>query len=403
MVNTNDSDQGGTEVQISENVRRRIFVSLYGAVFASMLGIGIVVPLLPEYALSLGATGFGVGLIFSAFALSRALFMPFFGKHSDRGGRRKLIIIGLIFYAIISLFYLIAESVSSLVIIRFIHGISSALIFPLATACISEIAPKGGEGKYMGTFTSSVFLGSGIGPLTGGLLSEMYGINSAFIAMTLLTIIALVPVILYLPDIKGKARKSVSYKDVVFNKGLRIPLIYQLVNAFANGTVMTFIPIIALSMGELSISETGIIVSLSILLTAVAQKFLGSFADRYNRFLLIGAGAGIIGIGMIMVPFLHGFLPYLVFSLLIGIGSGISVPAMYALATVAGRETGQGVAMAMVNTIMSYGMIISPLVFGFIMDYAGISNVFYISALLIFISLFIYLNAYKKNRVMTSV
>jgi MFS family permease len=78
------------------------FRILFISVFASMLGLGIVVPLLPYYADTLGATGIGIGLIFSGFALSRAIFMPLIGRYSDRMGRKYFILIGLGLFTLLS-------------------------------------------------------------------------------------------------------------------------------------------------------------------------------------------------------------------------------------------------------------------------------------------------------------
>ena len=62
------------------NTARRIYNVLFISVFATMLGLGVVSPLLPLYAENLGATGIWLGIIFSAFALSRSVFMPIIAK-----------------------------------------------------------------------------------------------------------------------------------------------------------------------------------------------------------------------------------------------------------------------------------------------------------------------------------
>ena len=80
---------------IDSKTRNHIFFSLYGAVFSAMIGVGIVIPLLPRYAVTMGATGIWIGAIFSAFALSRVIFLPLFGRLSDSYGRKRLILIGL--------------------------------------------------------------------------------------------------------------------------------------------------------------------------------------------------------------------------------------------------------------------------------------------------------------------
>ena len=73
------------------DAHRRLFTILFVSVFAAMLGLGIVAPLLPIYAENLGATGIWMGVIFSSFAFSRAVFMPIVGNLSDRHTRKPCI------------------------------------------------------------------------------------------------------------------------------------------------------------------------------------------------------------------------------------------------------------------------------------------------------------------------
>ncbi len=61
-----------------------VFVTLFFAIFTTVTGVGIVVPLLPVYANDLGATGIYVGLIFGSFSISRTFLLPLFGRLSDK-------------------------------------------------------------------------------------------------------------------------------------------------------------------------------------------------------------------------------------------------------------------------------------------------------------------------------
>lgn len=372
--------------------QRSVFTSLYAAVFSTMLGIGIVVPLLPRYAEMLGASGFGIGMIFSSFAISRACAMPFFGRFSDVKGRRKFIITGLFLYLVFSLLYVPAGSVLELSGIRFFQGIASAMVFPIAMAYIGDIAPKGMEGMYLGSFTSSLFLGMGFGPLLGGVLTDYAGMDTAFIVMAGLTGVALVTCVFFLPEHSGSSGKPKPFLHLVLHPGLRIPFLYQLMNAFANGTFMVFLPVIAAHIGNLSTGETGLVISISILSTALLQKICGTLADRFDKHFLIAMGCIIVAVALALVPGFEGLFPYVLFALLMGVGGGISIPAMYALVTITGREVGQGSAMGTINMVMSIGMILSPLICGMIMDEIGISSVFYFSAAIVILSIPVYLS-----------
>ncbi len=130
-------------------LNKKIFGALFFSIFAVVTGVGIVVPLLPVYAHDLGASGLTIGLIFGAFSLSRTAFMPYFGRLSDKKGRKPYIMAGLIGYALISIAFIASEDVQALIFFRFIQGIASAMIMPIAQAYIGDITPAGREGTTM--------------------------------------------------------------------------------------------------------------------------------------------------------------------------------------------------------------------------------------------------------------
>ncbi|AGK60768.1 Arabinose efflux permease [Archaeoglobus sulfaticallidus PM70-1] len=363
----------------------RVFNVLFISVFSVMLGLGIVVPLLPYYAESLGATGLWIGAIFSGFSLSRAVFMPLIGKLSDSRGRRFFILTGLLIFTILSFIYIYANSVYSLTAVRIVHGIASAMVIPVALAYIADLSPKGREGMYMGTFMASMFFGMGFGPLVGGVIRDMYGMEAVFISMAVLSFISFLICLLFLPESRGKYRQA-SLKGALKNKVMRAILFFRAMNAFANGVFMVFLPVLGYLI-SLPSTQTGMLISTSIFTTAILQRRFGRFADNHNKAVLISAGSAIIAFCFLFIPFLKSFESLLLASLIIGIGGALSMPSAMALVTIAGREIGQGTAMGAFNTAMSIGMITAPMIAGGIMDAMGIYHVFLVSGTICFISI----------------
>lgn len=111
-----------------EKFPTKIFTILFLSIFTAVTGVGIVVPLLPVYARDLGASGFSIGLIFGGFSLSRSFFLPWFGRLSDAHGRKPFLVMGLFFYFIISICFIFANNVFTLVVVRLIQGVASAMI-----------------------------------------------------------------------------------------------------------------------------------------------------------------------------------------------------------------------------------------------------------------------------------
>ncbi len=148
-----------------------------------MLGSGIVVPLLPLYAQSLGASAFWLGVVFASFPIARILATPVFGRLSDRKGRKPLIAIGLLAYGVISFGFAWVNTVFQLASLRFLHGVTGAMILPIAQAYVGDTSPPGEEGKWMGYANAAFMGGFGFGPLMGGVITEHLGMDFAFFTM----------------------------------------------------------------------------------------------------------------------------------------------------------------------------------------------------------------------------
>ena len=133
-----------------------------------MLGLGIIAPILPLYADEMGATGLWIGLVFGGFSISRALLIPIIGRLSDQRGRKIFLCTGLFLYTVVSLGYILIKTIPELIAIRLIHGAVSGMIIPIVRAWIGDAAPEGTEGKWMGYFNATFFIGIGAGPLLGG-------------------------------------------------------------------------------------------------------------------------------------------------------------------------------------------------------------------------------------------
>ncbi len=366
------------------NTTKRIFNVLFISVFATMLGLGIVSPLLPLYAENLGATGIWLGAVFSAFALSRSVFMPIVGRISDRRGRKKFILVGMFAYAVISLAYLTAGSVYSLTAVRLVHGMASAMVVPIAMAYIGDLSERGQEGRQMGTFSISLFLGLGAGPLLGGFLNDAFGMASVFYVMAGLSAFATFLVAVSLPEAKPgspgvlRAGMPVPLRSVVTLPAMRGIIAFTLISAVGRGGVMVFVPIFG-PVIAISPFEVGLILSVNTFLMALLQVPFGRLTDTRSKAGLIVLGSTVAAVALVLIPFSRSFWPLLAATSLIGVGGAIQQPSLMALTVDAGRTVGMGASMSAYNTVFGIGMIAAPLLGGAFMDFSGIDAVFYVA------------------------
>ncbi|TRO48594.1 MFS transporter, partial [Candidatus Bathyarchaeota archaeon] len=274
-------------------------------VFMAMMGLGIVSPILPNYASDLGATGVMIGLIYSAFSVSRAALQTPVGRFADSYSKKRIIVIGLAAYTVTSILYTFVSSPESLIAVRFVHGVGSAMVMPVAMAYAILLTPRGQEGRYMGYMNTALFSGFAAGPLLGGYLYENFSIDVVFRAMSALVFLSLVLTVLFVPEEGSlglqRERPRVSFRRILTNRKLAGIFVYRAVNALGRGTIMGFLPLFAVQTLGISGSVIGLILSMGIFANAVLQTPMGVLADRYDRNLLLIAGGLISSAGYFFV------------------------------------------------------------------------------------------------------
>ena len=359
-----------------------VFVTLFFAIFTTVTGVGIVVPLLPVYANDLGATGIYVGLIFGSFSISRTFLLPVFGRLSDKKGRKPFIVAGLFAYTLISIAFVFSENVETLIILRFIQGAASAMIMPVVQAYVGEITPAGQEGYSMGLFNLSMFLSLSLGPLMGGFIKDIFSLDAAFICMGILSGIGLLLSLFLLPPVSmehaGNTNKQiVPWSNLLKDKTIISISLFRYAYVACIGVIWCFLPVFADTEFGLSGSLTGILVMLGVFVSGLLQIPMGWTADRINKNFMIITGGIISTIGMLLPFWSSSFADLVVAVTLFGIGGGISMPAIMAYAVIKGDEKkAMGSVMSIMTVAHSLGMLTGSMAAGLAMDFLSLRLAF---------------------------
>jgi len=359
-----------------------VFLTLFFIIFTTVTGVGIVVPLLPIYAHDLGAAGFYVAMIFGSFSISRTFLLPFFGRLSDQKGRKPFILAGLATYALVSVAFVFSTSVEGLIFIRFVQGAGSAMVMPVVQAYVGEISPEGSEGYSMGLFNLSMFLSLSLGPLMGGFIHDLWSMDAAFICMGLLSSMGLMLCFIFLPPlsmekIRLQNRVHVPWALVIKDWELGALVVFRYAYTACIGIIWCFLPLFADSAFGLSGSRIGLLVMLGVFVSGILQLPMGYAADRMNKKYMVILG-GIISTLGIVLPFFAGSFSDLLFSVtLFGIGGGISMPAITALAVIKGdKKKAMGSVMSVMTVAHSLGMLTGSLIAGLAMDFFSLKFAF---------------------------
>jgi len=376
------------ETSVRQSFDKKIFGTLFFSILAAITGVGIVVPLLPVYAHDLGASGLYIGLIFGSFSLSRTFFLPYFGRLSDRRGRKPLITIGLLGYALISVAFIASYDVETLILLRFVQGIASAMIMPVTMAYVGDITPPGREGYTMGLFNMSVFVGLSIGPLIGGIVHDHYSLHAAFACMGLLALVGFVLSVLLLPPTRSETAASgdktpCSWRQLLLDRNIAALFAFRFVYTACIGVIWGFLPVFCDAEFVLSSSAIGVLVMLGVFVSGLIHVPMGVLADRMNRKNMVVIGGLIVAFAVLSFEWAGGFWDLFAINVLFGIGGGISMPALMALAVLKGAgRNAMGAVMALLTLGHSLGMLVGSVAAGLTMDAFQLRQAFMFGALL---------------------
>lgn len=367
-------------------------VTGFFAIFSSSISKSPVLPLLAAY---LGCTPFEVGLIASVSTFTGIIFSLPAGLLSDRFGRKKMLIVSLIVFASAPLFYLIPITIWQLALIRFYHGLATAIFIPISLALVADIF-KTQRGEKLGWFTTSTLIGRFIAPMAGGSLLGMMVMNPEMGFKTVYGICAVAGILaliagLQIRVVSAEVIKTNSlknsfevFKGVISNRRILWASIVEGSVLFSYGTLETFLPLYATQLG-MNPYKTGILLSAQIITLSLTRPMMGRLSDKHGRIrqIFLGALFGAVSIGSL--GFLTSFPGLLCASVSFGLSLSTVTSATSALIADLTTQENRGTSMGVYGSVMDIGHSLGPLLGGVVSTYYGFRNCFISSALILII------------------
>jgi multidrug resistance protein len=192
----------------------RGFGVIWTTVAIDLVGFGIVLPILPQYAERFGAGAALIGVLSASFSLAQLLFAPVWGRLSDRYGRKPILLVSLFGTAVGSLLTGLAGSVWILFLGRILDGVSGASV-SVAQAAVGDVSPPSQRARLMGLLGAAFGVGFVAGPAIGA-LAALGGAHVPFIIAAVIAAVNGVVAIRRLPETaKGVAGHPLAEPEVV--------------------------------------------------------------------------------------------------------------------------------------------------------------------------------------------
>src|SRR3990172_6654602 len=184
--------------EIMNPSKRNLYILTF-VLFVVMLGYGIIIPILPFYIESMGAGGMELGLLVASYAVMRLIFGPIWGGLSDRIGRKPVLLVGILGYAVTMVWFGLANTLWMLFAARILSGMLSSATAPTTMAFIGDSTPEKERGGGMGLLGAAGDVGTIIGPVLGGFLAGQSLAAPLFLAAGL-SVLSLLLAAVFLPE-----------------------------------------------------------------------------------------------------------------------------------------------------------------------------------------------------------
>jgi MFS family permease len=380
---------------------------LLAVIYLMIAGFGLVIPLLPFFAQAFDAPAWQVTLLFSAFSVGQLIGEPFWGKLSDRIGRKPVLIITIAMVGVTYGFFAFAPNIWVAFGLRFVNGIFAGNISTLQGA-LADITPPEKRAGRMGIMGAAFSAGFTAGPFIGGILAQpsrgALGFQLPLLVAAGFALASALAVVLLVREHRPEGAPLKRVKSARIREGFSHPIISRVV-------MISFIVVIGFAGIEATYglwTEARFgwgprQIGLAFMLVGLAGAFFqgvitGRLARRYGEARTLTAGLVFMGIGIATQGLSPTWYIAVLGFLFVCFGQSICFPNVSALISQAAPPDRQGEMLGLNTSCMALGRIVGPIAAGQAFSLIQPGAPFAMSALLILPALWFAWMIVKRTR-----
>ena len=366
-----------------------------------MIGFGIAIPLMPFYVTHFGASGAALGFVMAIYSFMQFLFAPFWGRASDRVGRRPILLIGILGYTVTFLLQGFSQNLFQFTLARALSGMISSATLPTAMAYIADITPEGKRAQGVGILGAAMGVGMIFGPMLGGILTHVdpnlppgiasmmqvttdaagntINLSIPFLAASLMAFVASLFILVMLPESLPVERRGLRTQPATGSRtsqllgGLRGPMgflfVLSFLMAFALSNMEAVLALYGAQRFGMSPANIGVLMgALGIVSIIMQGGLIGPLTRRFGSGRVIQGGLLVGVTGFVILALAATRAALVAGAMVMSAGNVLLQPSVTTLISVRSKD-GQGAAMGMNNSFQSLGRAVGPLWAGFAYDF----------------------------------
>jgi len=360
-------------------MNRPSLLIIFLTVFIDLIGFGIVLPLLPNYAKEFHATDLMVGVIAASYSMMQFVFAPAWGRLSDRIGRRPVILVSLLgasgSYALFAYASRFPNETGLMLLLlsRVFAGICGANL-SVASAYIADITPPEQRSKRMGLIGMAFGLGFICGPIIGGLSSAWWGLQGPGWAASAVCGLNFLLAIFILKESRKPGSHHAPHlpKWKQISETLKHPRVGFLIGIFFLATICfacfeTTFPMVMKERLKFNTATVSYLFAFCGVIAAVIQGgLIGRLVKVFGEQNLIAISLVILSAGLLMLPYQQSLGWVMVGLAVFATGSGLNRPPTFGLISQSAPPDQQGATMGVAQSAGSLARMIGPVAAGFL-------------------------------------
>ncbi len=368
---------------------RALILSFYLPALMVTLGHGLLVPILPLFAVDFEISYGLIGLVLAGEGIGTLIADVPTGMIQRRFGNKQVMMMGILVKALSVFLLFFAPTIWIVLLLRLVSGFGRSMYTISAHVYVTNQVGLGQRGKAISMYGGTHRLGGFIGPAIGGIIAGMLGLRAVFIVVGLVTAVGLLLVIAF--TLNGKRQKRGADEPESHDLHIRSVLVSNSRVLASAGTAQIFgqmiragrtiiIPLFAAEALGLAVDQIGLIVSLSVAVDFSLFVVAGWLMDRVGRKFAIVPCFGIQALGMALVPFASSYSGLLFAAVLIGIGNGLGSGSMMTLGADLSPSRSRGEFLGVWRWIGDMGQTGGPLIVGVVADILVLSSAIWVIA-----------------------
>lgn len=349
----------------------------------------LLLPVLPQFVVSLGGNTSQIGLVIGTFTLISVVFRPYLGKLIDKYGRKKFLVLGAGFFSLLFFFYAQVDTIIPLYLLRAAHGVAHCSFLAASYAYVADLAPPTRRGEVMGIYGVSNVVAMALFPALGSIIINY---KASFSSLFILSMVAAGGAFLSVCFVDEMMQDSGQNRNVSIVAAIRqrAVLIASLTLFSAStiyGAIVTFLPVYAPGKG---IKNVGIFFTVYAIFTFISRLIAGKLSDRVGRHMVILPSLVIVAIAVFMLLFLRNMYLLMFIGACFGLGFGAFMPALNAFVVDTSTLNERASALAFFTAFMDVGITTGALVLGFVGQYWGYETMFGLGGVVVILGVLLF-------------